>query len=570
MSGTPAARTGAQDDSVVRGIGVSPGAAVGPVAQVRPAVPAPPDEPAPADRAAEQTRVAQAFEAVARMLDDRAGRATGAAAEILTAASMIARDPGLLQAVGARLTAGEGPATAVTSAVAEFVTRFEALGGYFAERVTDLVDVRDRVVARLLGRPDPGIPALTRPSVLVAADLAPAETATLDPALVVAIVTERGGRTSHTAILAAQMGIPAIVRYPGATALPDGTLVAVDADTGLVTVDPSADYQRQLTGRRDRLRSALAGSTGPGTTRDGHPVALLANIGSVDDAVAAAAADLEGVGLFRTEFVFLSRESAPTLAEQTEIYTQVLRPFGDRPVTVRTLDAGADKPLAFADLGPEDNPALGKRGLRLSALRQDLLDTQLAALHAAAEATGAVVKVMAPMVATAEEAAWFARRTRENALPSVGVMIEVPAAALRAADLLAEVDFASLGTNDLAQYTMAADRLDGHLSDLLDPWQPAVLSLVGQACAGAARAGRPLGVCGEAAGDPLLALVLTGLGVSSLSMAPTKIPLVRYALARHDLAGCRRLAALALEPATAQGARQAVLAQADPALVELL
>ena len=167
--------------------------------------------------------------------------------------------------------------------------------------------------------------------------------------------------------------------------------------------------------------AALAGSHGPGRTRDGHPVALLANIGGVDDAVSAGAQDLEGVGLFRTEFVFLSRDTAPTLAEQTEIYTKVFEPFGSRRVVVRTLDAGADKPLAFADLGPEENPALGKRGLRLSALRPELLDTQLAALGAAAKATTADVKVMAPMVASTEEAAWFARRVREHGLPSVGV-----------------------------------------------------------------------------------------------------------------------------------------------------
>jgi phosphotransferase system enzyme I (PtsI) len=209
----------------------------------------------------------------------------------------------------------------------------------------------------------------------------------------------------------------------------------------------------------------------------------------VDDAVSAAAQDLEGVGLFRTEFVFLSRDSAPTLAEQTEIYTKVFEPFGTRRVVVRTLDAGADKPLAFADLGPEENPALGKRGLRLSALRPDLLDTQLEALGAAAKVTRAEVKVMAPMVATPEEAAWFARRVRENGLPSVGVMIEVPGAALLAKQVLAEVDFGSLGTNDLAQYTMAADRMEGELSDLLDPWQPAVLKVIGHACDGAKVAG---------------------------------------------------------------------------------
>ncbi|HRC12922.1 MAG TPA: PEP-utilizing enzyme, partial [Dermatophilaceae bacterium] len=447
-----------------RGIGVSPGAAVGPVVQVRPPVRPPDNEPATTDATAEHVRVKAVFESVAITLEERAAAADETAQQILTATALIARDKGLQKAIGKHLAAGQGPTTAVTAAVEEYAAQFEALGGYFAERVTDLKDVRNRAVARLLGHEDPGVPDFHVPSVIVAHDLAPAETATLNPAMVRAIVTEAGGRTSHTAILAAQMGIPAVVQFAGATAIPAGTIVAVDGDSGEVTLDPSEDYQRELVGKRERRRSALAGSAGPGRTRDGHPIALLANIGGVDDAVSAAAQDLEGVGLFRTEFVFLSRDTAPTLAEQTEIYTKVFEPFGTRRVVVRTLDAGADKPLAFADLGPEENPALGKRGLRLSALRQDLLDTQLEALGRAAKATLAEVKVMAPMVATPEEAAWFARRVRENGLPSVGVMIEVPGAALLASHVLAEVDFGSLGTNDLAQYTMAADRMEGELS----------------------------------------------------------------------------------------------------------
>ena len=553
-----------------RGIGVSPGAAVGPVIQVRPPVRPPEHEPVAADPAAEHVHIKEVFESVAVTLEERAAQADETAQQILTATALIARDKGLHKAVAKELAAGKGPTTAVTDAVGTYAAQFEALGGYFAERVTDLKDVRNRVVARLLGQEDPGVPDFHVPSVIVARDLAPAETATLDPTLVRAIVTEHGGRTSHTAILAAQMGIPAVVQYPGARAIPPGTIVAVDGDSGEVTIDPSPEYQKQLVGKRERRRAALAGSAGPGKTRDGHPVALLANIGGVDDAVSAAAQDVEGVGLFRTEFVFLSRDSAPTLAEQTQIYTDVFEPFGSRRVTVRTLDAGADKPLAFADLGPEENPALGKRGLRLQALRPELLDTQLAALGAAARATAAEVKVMAPMVATPEEAAWFARRVREHGLPSVGVMIEVPGAAILSRHVLAEVDFGSLGTNDLAQYTMAADRMEGQLADLLDPWQPAVLQVIGHACDGAKLAGKPMGVCGEAGGDPLLALVLTGLGVASLSMAPSKVAIVRYALSLHTLAECHGMATAALAQRSAQDAHDAVCALADPSLVELL
>ncbi len=553
-----------------RGIGVSPGAAVGPVVQVRPPVRPPAQEPAPADPAAEHERVKQAFESVAVTLEERAAAADETAQQILTATALIARDKGLQKAIGKLLAGGAGPTTAVTAAVEEYAAQFEALGGYFAERVTDLKDVRDRAVARLLGQPDPGVPAFDEPSVIVAHDLAPAETATLDPAMVRAIVTEAGGRTSHTAILAAQMGIPAVVQLPEATRIAVGTIVAVDGDTGEVTLDPSEAYQAELVGKAERRRAALTGSRGPGLTRDGHPIPLLANIGGVDDAVAAGQEDLEGVGLFRTEFVFLSRDTAPTLAEQTEIYRRVFEPFAGRRVVVRTLDAGADKPLAFADLGPEENPALGKRGLRLSAHRPELLDTQLEALAAAARATSADVKVMAPMVATPEEAAWFARRVRENGLPSVGVMIEVPGAAILSRYVMDEVDFGSLGTNDLGQYTMAADRMEGELADLLDPWQPAVLQVIGLACAGAKLAGKPMGVCGEAGGDPLLALVLAGLGVGSLSMAPSKVAMVRFALSLHDLAACHGMAQVALESRTAQDARAAVLELAHEDLQALV
>lgn len=544
------------EERTLTGIGVSTGSAQGPVVIVAPPVRAPKDEPAAEDPQVALAAVKEALEAVAVDLEARATAADPTAAEILTATALIARDKSLHKAAGKHLDEGEGPATAIESAVEEFAVQFEALGGYFAERVADLRDVGARAVAGVLGVPAPGVPHLAAPSVVVAEDLAPAETAVLDRSLVVAIVTEGGGRTSHTAILAAQRGIPAVVQCAGALDLETGLPVAVDGDSGTITIEPSADLVAALAARRDRRIAALADSHGPGCTSDGHDVALLANIGDVEDAVAAAAEDVEGVGLFRTEFVFLSATSAPTVEEQADIYRRVLTPFGDRRVVVRTLDAGADKPLPFADLGPEENPALGRRGLRLSAVRPDLLDTQLEALAVAAKDTGADVRVMAPMVATAEEADWFARRVRENGLPKAGVMIEVPAAALRSRHVLADVDFASIGTNDLSQYTLAADRMQGELSDLLDPWQPAVLDVIAAACDGAAETGTPMGVCGEAAGDPLLALVLVGLGVSSLSMAPGKVGLVRWTLSRHSLPDCQRIAAAVRQARTAGEAHQ--------------
>ncbi|GAA2745291.1 phosphoenolpyruvate--protein phosphotransferase [Terrabacter aerolatus] len=552
------------------GIGVSPGTAYGPVVQVAPPVRPPADEKAVDDEEAALADVRAAFESVAVSLEERATRVDDTAQQILKATALIARDKGLVKAAAKELAAGHGRAHSIENAVETYAAQFEALGGYFAERVADLRDVGSRAVAAVLGVPAPGVPPFSEPSVIVAEDLAPAETATLDRRLVVGIITEAGGRTSHTAILAAQMGIPAVVQLAGATEIAPGTPVALDGDTGEVTIAPDMELVTAQRERAARRAEALGRLSGPGRTSDGAEVALLANIGGVEDAVAAGAQDLEGVGLFRTEFVYLSAAKAPTVEEQTEIYRGVFAPFEGRRVVVRTLDAGADKPLKFADLGPEENPALGRRGLRLSAERPDLLDAQLEALAIAARETGADVRVMAPMVATAEEAAWFARRVRENGLPKAGVMIEVPGAALRAHHVLGEVDFGSLGTNDLAQYTMAADRMQGALSDLLDPWQPAVLDVVGLACDGAARVNRPIGVCGESAGDPLLALVLVGLGVSSLSMAPSKVPVVRLALSLHSVAECQAIAVAARSARTAVDALTAVREAARTELTDLL
>ncbi|WP_084126233.1 phosphoenolpyruvate--protein phosphotransferase [Demequina sp. NBRC 110054] len=552
------------------GIGVSGGSASGPVVQVAPPAAPPKDEPAPADVDAAIQHVLESFESVAVELESRAAGADEHAAPILTANAMMARDVGLHGAATNRLKAGDGPATAIKNAVEEYAAQFEALGGYFAERVADLRDVGARSVAAALGLPAPGVPPLSEPSVIVALDLAPADTATLDRDLAIAIVTQAGGRTSHTAILAAQRGIPAVVQVPDATAIPAGTLVAVDGDAGEVAIDPDPELLEAQRVRREKRAAALATSTGPGRTADDHAVPLLANIGGVEDAEEAGPQDLEGVGLFRTEFVFLSATTAPTLEEQTDIYTKVFAPFEGRRVVVRTLDAGADKPLAFADLGEEENPALGRRGLRLSQALPDLLDTQLAALAAAASATGADARVMAPMVATVDEADWFASRVREAGLKKAGVMIEVPAAALRSEHVLENVDFASIGTNDLAQYTMATDRMAGELSELLDPWQPAVIDVVAAACRGGAVHDTPVGVCGESAGDPLLALVLVGLGVASLSMAPSKVPAVRLALSLHTLDECRELAAIARSARTAADAHEAVRAAAKQELTEIL
>ncbi|WP_446680084.1 putative PEP-binding protein [Cellulomonas denverensis] len=412
------------------------------------------------------------------------------------------------------------------------------------------------------------MPELTVPAVVVARDLAPADTAALDLDRVLALLTEEGGPTGHTAIIAGQNGVPCVVRVAGITAVAEGTVVGVDAATGSVVIEPDAQVRAELAAKADRER-ALAEDTAPGATADGHAVQLLANIGTVEDAERLTDSAAEGVGLFRTEVLFLGRAQAPSVQEQTDTYARVFRALGERKVVVRTLDAGADKPLAFANPAPEENPALGVRGYRLVRTVPELLHDQLTALAAAGAETGTTPWVMAPMVATAAEARAFAAAAHGAGLRRTGVMVEVPSAALRARAVLDEVDFVSLGTNDLAQYTMATDRLRGELTDLLDPWQPAVLELVAATARGGEQTGKPVGVCGESAADPLMALVLTGLGVTSLSMSPAALPAVRFALRRHTLAECRALAELALSAADSVSGRSAVRAAVKPEVSEL-
>ncbi|WP_353895549.1 phosphoenolpyruvate--protein phosphotransferase [Glycomyces tritici] len=544
------------------GIGVSPGTAAAPVARLAPPPAVPADTGPEPDTDAALTKARNALEAVAADLDARAARADGPTAAILSAQAMMPRDSALADKIAAALGDGRSTPHAIAEAFAFFRSALEAAGGYLAERAADLDDLRDRTIAVLLGLPMPGLPDPGHRFVLVARDLAPADTAALDPAKVAAIITEQGGPTSHTAILAKSMGLPAVVACPAAAALADGTEVLVDGGTGLVVPDPEPGRVRRVLDAEARRAAALAASRGPGRTADGHAVQLLVNLGSQADLAAAAAVDSEGVGLFRTEFLFLDRETAPTVDEQIEAYGQVFAAFSGRKVVVRTLDAGADKPLPFVDHGDEPNPALGVRGIRLARTEAGaaLLDDQLTAISAAAAKHTADVWVMAPMVATPGEAAAFADQCRAHGLATAGTMIEVPAAALRASRVLDGCDFASLGTNDLGQYTLAADRMNGALAELLDPWQPALLDLVSLAAEAGREAEKPVGVCGEAASDPLLACVLVGLGVTSLSMAPSAVAAVRAELSTRTLADCAGMAAEALHANEGSEARLAVAA----------
>ena len=560
----------ADESRRLTGVGVSPGRAVGVVATMPPPVaePAAGARLAPDDDADQAgARITAAASAVAHRLEQAAARAQGAARDVLEATALMAADPSLVAEARRRVTeARVAPARAVWDAAEVVRAQLTALGGHLAERARDVVDVRDRVVAELEGRAAPGVPHLVGPSVLVAPDLAPADAATLDPRVVVALVTAGGGPTAHTAILARALGIPAVVGTEGASTLSDGETVLVDGSAGEVVVAPThAQVAEALAGARARGERTFDGR---GRTRDGHEVPLLANVAGPAEAVAAAGAGAQGVGLFRTEFCFLGRSDEPSVEEQTARYREVLAAFPGRRVVVRTLDAGADKPLPFVTAPGEPNPALGARGLRTAVRHPEVLDHQLEAIAQAAGLESADVAVMAPMVATVAEAEEFAARCRGYGLPTAGVMVEVPAAALLAGPLLARVAFASIGTNDLTQYVMAADRELADVAALCTPWQPAVLALVAATCRGGQQQGRPVGVCGEAAADPALAVVLVGLGVTSLSMAPRALPDVAAALASVERDECRRLAAIALAAESADDARARVRAEL-PQLADL-
>ncbi len=551
----------------IHGVGIGLGVAQGPVARMAAPLPAPTDEQSAIGAEAETVRAKEAVTAVARELEERGAQAGGAARDVLEAQAMMAEDPALESEVATRLAQGKTAEWAVADAFASFRDMLTAVGGYLGERAADLDDVAQRVIARLRGVPAPGVPDPGHPFVLVATDLAPADTALLNLDQVLALVTSEGGPTSHTAILAREKGIVAIVGAAGVAGLADDETVIVDAAAGVVISDPSDDELARAQHRADARAAAVSGPVTPGALSDGTAVPLLANLGNPDGAAEAVALGAEGVGLFRTEFLFLSSQNAPTVAQQRESYEKLLSAFRGKKVVVRALDAGADKPLAFLNDAHEENPALGLRGLRALRANEDILREQLTALAeadvaVAASGEAADLWVMAPMVATVEETTYFVELAREYGIRTAGVMVEVPAAALLADRVLQHADFASIGTNDLTQYTMAADRLLGSVASFQDPWHPAVLRLIQATGAGGRANGKPVGICGEAAADPLLAVVLVGLGATSLSMAPTALADVRQSLSSHSLDDARRIAEAALGADDAASARVAAQAAA--------
>lgn len=541
-----------------QGTGVVPGLAYGPVAwpKARPSLAVTERRVPDGERQEQSQTFAAAVDVVAGRLSARAAAATGVAAEVLTATVGLARDRGWVRAAQAFIAAGDSAERATARATEQFVASFEKLGGLMAERVTDLKDVRDRVIAEILGLPEPGIPQPTSPVILFADDLAPADTAGLDPTLIVGLVTRLGGPTSHTAIIARQLGIPCIVATTGIDAIPDGTPVLIDGTSGAVYLGVTPTEAQSLMQAEAERREAIRAWRGPARTADGLHVELLANVQDGAGARKAAQSQAEGIGLFRTELCFLTAQTEPSVGEQAAIYGEVLAAFPGTKVVVRTLDAGSDKPVPFLNHPHEENPALGVRGIRIaSGANEPVMVHQLDGIAAAAAANpGTTVWVMAPMVATVAEAKGFAAMVRERGL-TAGIMVEVPASALLADAFIEHVDFMSIGTNDLTQYVMAADRMSPGLAVLTNSWQPAVLALIANTARAGKVGGKPVGVCGEAAADPLLACVLLGFGVTSLSMATAAIPAVGVQLSKVTLAQCQQAAERVLRASSPEEAK---------------
>ena len=547
-----------------KGVGVYAGRVIGPVKQM----PEPIQEPKDGLRLSGETieaasqRIKDASQRVKEDLLSRAEHAGRDGKAVLKSTSQMATDRALIKsAIKLVETQEMAPERAIWEAATSFADQMAALGGYMAERVTDIHDVRARIVADLTGQQAPGIPFSDEPFVLAAIDLAPADTATLDPEKVIALITSDGGPQAHTAILARGLGLPAIVAAKGVTEIPDGTVVYVDSNEGIVDTEPT-DADRQAA-EKYANRKPIADFDGEGVLADGTRVELYANVGDGKSAEKAASLNAEGVGLLRTEFGFLGHDAEPSIETQAQTYKSVFDAFPGKHIVVRTLDAGADKPLPFLNVKEEENPALGVRGFRTDWTVPGVLTRQLEAIKKAYDESDADIWVMAPMISTTPEARNFAKMLKEVDLPVHGVMVETPAAAVNAEAILGEVDFVSIGTNDLTQYTMAADRLLGDLAHLNNPWQPAVLKMIKLTVKGAKRASMNAGkkkyvsVCGEAASDPALAVVLIGLGVDTLSMNAAAIPAVAAVLKSVTLEQARHIANKALEQISSAEAKSA-------------
>jgi phosphoenolpyruvate-protein phosphotransferase len=520
------------------------------------------------DPAAEWARFETALETAREQLADvyaKAKAESGAKqAAIFQAHALMLDDPELLDTVRTAIEKQCVNAESALSDAAEmYAQMLEALDDeYLSARAADVRDVATRILCILLSVAESPCAGLAVPSIILARDLTPSDTVMLDKSLVLGFCTAEGGATSHTAILARGLGLPAVVGAgPDALDVPDGATLVLDGSEGTLLVEPDkemvAGYQARQAAAATVLAQASERAHEPAVTRDGHRVEVVANIGNVEGAQAALEAGAEGVGLLRTEFLYLERTHLPSEEEQYQAYRAIVDVFGGLPIILRTLDIGGDKDLPYLDLPHEMNPFLGLRAIRLCLARPELFKPQLrAALRAGA---GRNLKIMFPMVATVAEvraARAVLEECRAELLAEgqpvaeemeIGVMVEVPAAALMADHLAVEVDFFSIGTNDLSQYTLAADRTNAQVAPLATGFQPAVLRLVRDVIAAAHAQHKWVGLCGELAGEPLAIPILLGLGLDEFSMNPPAIPLAKQIIRALVLDETREVAQAALE-----------------------
>ncbi len=555
--------------NTLQGIPASPGLAIGPAHAFRLAVPEVPQYTA-ADPQAEWDALTAAIQQTRAQIQRTRTTINNANTAGIFDAHLLFLDDDALLAPTRRAVFEDksNAASAWNHAVEAVAAAYRALDdAYLRARAADIQEVGQQVLVHLLDKlldKSSALPVFTEPGILIAADLAAADVAHLDPANVRGICTAFGGATSHGAILARTLNIPLIVGLGDAILnVPDSTPVIMDGDTGRVILNPDEvivrDYTQRMETQRAAQVEALAASVAPAITRDGRRIEIVANIGSVADAQAAVRMGAEGVGVLRTEFLFLNRQTAPGEDEQYTAYRAIAQTLSGRPLIIRTLDVGGDKPLPYIDQPNEANPFLGMRAIRLCLAQPDLFKTQLRA--AARTAAEFPVKVMFPMIATLGEfraaKALLAEVCAEvNVAPAqieTGIMVEIPAAALRADQFAPEVDFFSIGTNDLTQYTLAAERGNPQLATLTDAFQPAVLQLIRQVVEAAHARGKWVGVCGELGGDPLAVPLLVGLGVDELSMNAPAIPRVKQIIRALDSATVSLAAfnALALESSEA-------------------
>ena len=466
--------------------------------------------------------------------------------EILEAQSAFASDPELADMAKDFCVQGWDAPSGLQLAMGEFKSLLEGAGGEFGERVADLDEIVYRLIQWMSGESEETILPTTGSFIIVADDLTPMDTIAFTD-VVVGVVTKGGGPTSHTAIVCRSRGIPAIVACTGADELVNGQMVVVDPDASQAIINGElADIDVDWWAAR--------------TNQGGSLIQVMANVGSVADAAQVKSAN--GVGLLRTELFFLNNKVAPTRAEQQALYADVLAAGPDGEIIVRTLDAGSDKPIAFLGIGHEENPALGVRGQRVAAIAPKFYEDQLHAIKAAADSVKATgkkieVSVMAPMIATVEEAQVFAKDARAAGFTRVGIMIEIPAITRVIGQLKGVVDFLSIGTNDLSQYLFAADRVNSGVAALLNPWQPALLSILESIATDSAAAGIKVGVCGEAASDPLLAVVMAGLGINSVSASASSVAAVSELLSRVDNKAAKSAAKAARGATSARDAKAA-------------